>query len=161
MQVAAALKDALKESQDWDARAAQEVEAAQARGADLVALVDRKESRAGYLRSKAERSQAEASSEPHAPGLAEAAAVAQAEVTAQHLPAFSGAAPVLSRDSYREWEHHFGCRPVVKMSGLHAVPVWLLLSEFTTPGHYRATIDHCSFSVALSSAAARLWQQEP
>ena len=87
-----------KEAQDWEAQAAQEVAAALARGANLGALVDRKERRAEYLLSKAKRLEAEASSEPHAPGLVEAAAVAQAEVPAQHLPAFSGVAPVLNRD---------------------------------------------------------------
>ncbi len=74
--------------QDWDARAAQEVAAAKARGAQLGALVDRKEHRAEFLRRKAERKQAEAaaSSVPHSSGLVEAAAVAQAEVPAQHSP---------------------------------------------------------------------------
>ena len=87
-----------KEAQDWEAQAAQEVAAALARGANVGALVDRKERRAEFLLSKAKRLEAEASSEPHAPGLVEAAAVAQAEVPAQHLPAFSGVAPVLSHD---------------------------------------------------------------
>ncbi len=88
-----------------DARA-QEVAAAQARGADLGAPVDKKERRAEDLPRKAEnRKQSEASSEPHAPGLGDAAAVAQAEVPSQHLPAFSGVAPVLSRDTYRERRH--------------------------------------------------------
>ena len=77
-----------KEAQDWEAQAAQEVAAALARGADLGALVDRKERHAEFLLSKAKRLEAEASSEPHAPGLVEAAAAAQAEVPAQHLPAF-------------------------------------------------------------------------
>ncbi len=81
MHVAVTLKAALEESQDWNARAAQEVAAARARGADLEALVHRKERRAEFLRMKAERSQA-----------------AKAEVPTQHLPAFSGMAPVLSRD---------------------------------------------------------------
>ena len=90
MQVAATPKAASRESQDWEARAAQEVAAARARGANVGALVDRKERRAEYLLSKAKRLEAEASSEPHAPGLVEAASVAQAEVPAQHLPAFSG-----------------------------------------------------------------------
>ena len=86
-------------SQDWDARAAQDVAAARARGANLGALVDKKEHRASFLRRKAEQKQAEAtaSSVPHSSGLVEAAAVAQAEVPAQHLPAFSGA--VFSFDS--------------------------------------------------------------
>ncbi len=69
-------------SQDWDARAAQEVATARARGAQLPALVDRKEHRAEFLRRKAERAQDAASSKPRDTGLVEAAAAAQAEVLA-------------------------------------------------------------------------------
>ena len=108
-QVSAIPKEASKESQDWEAQAAQEVAAALARGANVGALVDRKERRAEYLLSKAKRLEAEASSEPHAPGLVEAAAVAQAEVPAQHLPAFSGVAPVLNRDFQPREEAHVEC----------------------------------------------------
>ncbi len=88
VQVAAILKEASKSglgSQDWDARAAQEVAAARARGAQLPALVDRKQHRADFLRMKTERAEAAASSKPHDSGLAEAAAKAKAEVPAQHL----------------------------------------------------------------------------
>ena len=85
MQVASTRKEAPKESQDWDARAAQEVAAALARGANVGALVDKKQQRADFLRSKAERKQAEASSKPNDQGLAEAVAAAQAEVPSQHL----------------------------------------------------------------------------
>ena len=86
-----------QELQDCDARAAQEVAAALARGANVGALVDKKQQRADFLRSKAERKQAEASSKPNDQGLAEAVAAVQAEVPSQHLCAISGMAPVLSR----------------------------------------------------------------
>ncbi len=92
-------------SQDWDARAAQEVAAARARGAQLGALVDRKQHRAEFLRMKAARAEAAASSKPNDSGLVEAAAAAKAEVPARHLPAFSGMAPVLSCSSYQEKQH--------------------------------------------------------
>ena len=87
MQVAASLKDASEESQDWDAQAAQEVAAALARGANVGALVEKKQQRADFLRSKAERTKDQA---------------AQAEVPSQHTSAFSGVAPVLSRGCYQE-----------------------------------------------------------
>ncbi len=103
MQVAATLREASKELQVWDARAAQEVAAARARGADLGALVDQKEQRAGDLRRKAvqKRAEAAASSVPLSSGLDEAAEVAEAEVPAQYLPAFSGVAPVFSSNFHR------------------------------------------------------------
>ncbi len=81
-------EDTLKaglESQDWDARAAQEVAAARARGAQLPALVDRKQHRAEFLRRKAERAEAAASSKSHDSGLVEAAKKAKAEVPAQRI----------------------------------------------------------------------------
>ena len=95
VQVAATQEEDSKESLDWDARAAEVVAAARARGADLGALVDRKEQRAGYLRRKAEQKEAEAaaSSAPRAQGLVEAAALAQAEVPAQLLCPVSDVAP--------------------------------------------------------------------
>ncbi len=105
VQGAATREEPPKELQDWDARAAQEVAAARARGAQLPALVDRKEHRAEFLRRKAERAEAEASSKPHDSGLNETAAAAKAEVPAQHLPAFSGVAPVLSSDFYGGSHH--------------------------------------------------------
>ncbi len=108
MQVAAIRQEALKAglgSQDWDARAAQEVAAARARGAQLPALVDRKQHRAEFLRMKTERAEAAASSKPHDSGLVEAAAAAKAEVPAQHLPASSGMGPVLRCDLYQERQH--------------------------------------------------------
>ena len=80
--------------------------AARARGANLGALVDRKERRAEFLLSKAKRLETEASSERHDPGLVDAAVVAQAEVPAQHLPTFSGVALVLSRDFLPSEETH-------------------------------------------------------
>ncbi len=101
MPVAATREETFKAwlgSQDWDARAAQEVAAARARGAQLPALVDRKQHRAEFLRMKAERAEAAASSNSHDSGLKEAAAAAKAEVPAQHLSAFSDMAPVLSCD---------------------------------------------------------------
>ncbi len=119
-------------SQDWDARAAQEVAAARARGAQLPALVDRKQHRAEFLRMKAERAEAAASSKPRDSGLVEAAAAAKAEVPAQHLPASSGIAPFLSCDLYQEgntrrgWPHL-----VVNLSPPYAVHVWLLLLKLT------------------------------
>ena len=94
MQVATTPKKAAKESQDWDAWAAQEVAAALARGANVGALVEKKQQRTDFLRSKAERKQAEASSKPNDQGLAEAVKAAQAEVPSQHLSAFWGVAPV-------------------------------------------------------------------
>ena len=121
VQVAATLKDALKELQDWDARAAQEVAATRARGANLGALVDKKQLRADFLRSKAERIQAEASSKPNDSGLAEAVAAAQAEVPSQLLCAFLGQAHFLSRDFYSERERTSSS--VVKVFRLHAVHV--------------------------------------
>ncbi len=148
MQVAATREETLKAglgSQDWDARAAQEVAAARARGAQLPALVDRKQHRAEFLRMKAERAEAAASSNSHDSGLVEAAKKAKAEVPAQHLSAFM--APVLSCDLYQEGNTRQGwCYPVVKMSGLHAVHVWLLLLELTTQANYEIT--------------ARLWHQD-
>jgi hypothetical protein len=102
VQVAATLREASKESQDWDARAAQEVAAARAQGADQGALVDGNERHAEFPHRKAEQKQAEASREPHSPDLVEAAALAQAEVPAQHLPAVVGVAAAVSIDSCRE-----------------------------------------------------------
>ena len=148
----------MRESQDWDARAAQEVAAARARGADLGALLDRKQHRAVFLRSKAERKQAEASSEPHAPGLVEAADVAQAEVPSQHLCAFLGVAPVLSLGFYREGECALSM-------------VFPLREDVTAARGSRlataAGVDDSgklSIIAALlsqSPAAARFWQQVP
>ncbi len=105
VQIAATLRESSKESQDWDARAAQEVEAAQARGEDQGALVDRNERHADIPHRKAEQEKPEASREPHAPGLVEAAELAQAEVPAQHLPAVLGVAAAVSLVSCRE-KHH-------------------------------------------------------
>ena len=159
MQVASTRKEAPKESQDWDARAAQEVAAALARGANVGALVDKKQQRADFLRSKAERKQAEASSKPNDQGLAEAVKAARAEVPSQHLCAISGMAPVLSRGLY------FGRE---RMSNA------VLLGREDTP-------DACGSRLAVAagvddlgklsitaaflshspSAAARLWQQVP
>ncbi len=99
MLVAATREDTLKAglgSQDWDARAAKEVAAARARGAQLPALVDRKQHRAEFLRMKAERAETSASSKPHDSELVEVAAAAKAEVPAQHLPALPSIAPVFS-----------------------------------------------------------------
>ena len=89
MQVAATLTKSSKESQDWDARAAQEVAAALARGANVGALVEKKQQRADFLRSKAERTQSQA---------------AQAEVPSQHLCAFPDLALAFSCGFYRERE---------------------------------------------------------
>ncbi len=148
VQVAATRQESLKTglgSQDWAARAAQEVAAARARGAQLPALVDRKQHRAQFLRMKAERAEAAASSKSHDSGLKEAAAAAKAEVPAQHLSAFSGMASVLSCDLYQEGNTRRGwCYLVAKMSWPHAVHVWLLLLLKSR------AIDHCSLSFALS-----------
>ena len=133
MQVAATRKEASKESQDWDARAAQEVAAALARGANVGALVDKKQQRSDFLRSKAERKQAEASSKPNDQRLAEAVAAAQAEVPFQPTAVFLGVVHVLSRGFFRERDaRRVWCFPVVKLSRLHAVHVLLLLLELTT-----------------------------
>ncbi len=93
-------------SQDWDARAAQEVAAARARGAQLPALVDRKQHRAEFLRMKVKRAEAAASSKPRDSGLVEAAAVAQAEVPTQHP---WGMDPVHSCSLYQERQHTWMC----------------------------------------------------
>ncbi len=155
MQVAAALREASKESQDWDAPAAQEVAAVRARGAQLPALVDRKQHRAEFPHRKAEQKQAEASREPHAPDLVEAAALAQAEVPTQHLPAVLGAAAAVSLDSCRERKH-------VSSTVLHG------REGVTAARGSRLAVaagvhdsGQLSITVALPSAAAKLWQQEP
>ncbi len=77
------------------------VAAARAQGADQGALVDRNERRAESPHRKAEQKQAEASREPHAPGLVEAAAEAQAEVRAS---LHSWAWPPLSALIATEWQ---------------------------------------------------------
>ena len=105
MHVAATLRESLEESQDWDARDAQEVAAAQAQGADQGALVDRNERHAKFPHRKTEQKQVEASGEPHAPDLVEAAALAQAEVPAQHLSAVLGVPAAVNLDSCQEREH--------------------------------------------------------
>ncbi len=138
------------------------VAAARAQGADQRALVDQSERRTEFPHRKAEQKQAEASREPHAPGLVEAAAEAQAEVHAQHLPAFLGVAAAVSLDSCRERKH---------------------ISSTVLPSREDVTAAHVSrgsrMAVAVGvddsgqlpitvvcllhspSAAARLWQQEP
>ena len=119
----ATLKNASKASQDWDARAAQEVAAALARGANVGALVEKKQQRADFLRSKAERTKDQA---------------AQAEVPSQHTSAFSGVAPVPS-PTERGNAHWVWCFPVVKILRLHLFHVWLLLLlELTTQGSSRS-----------------------
>ena len=122
MQVAATQKEASMESQDWDDRAAQEVAAALARGANVGALVEKKQQRADFLRSKAERKQAEASSKPNDQGLAEAVAAAQAEVPFQPTSVFWGVVSTERGNARWVW-----CFPVAKILRLHAVHVWLLL----------------------------------
>ncbi len=150
MQVAATREEALKAglgSQDWDARAAQEVAAARARGAQLPALVDRKQHRAQFLRMKAERAEAAASSKSHDSGLKEAAAAAKAEVPAQHLSAFSDMAPVLRCDLALTKTIRVEVSVTrSKMIRLHAIHVWLLLLELTTQANFQITVafsSHC------------------
>ena len=161
-QVSAIPKEASKESQDWEAQAAQEVAAALARGANLGALVDRKERRAEYLLSKAKRLEAEASSKPHAPGLVEAAAVAQAEVPAKkastslHSRAWFPFSAVIF---YRERKPTSSTVLLGREQVTAArSAVWLLLKELTTRGQLSIT---AAFLSRLPSAAARLWQQVP
>ena len=159
MQVAPTRKEAPKESQDWDARAAQEVAAALARGANVGALVDKKQQRADFLRSKAERKQAEASSKPNDQGLAEAVAAAQAEVPSQLLCAISGMAPVLSRGLY---------------FGRERISNTVLLGREDTPDACGSRLavaagvdDSGKLSITAAfpsyspSAAASFWQQVP
>ncbi len=140
VQVAATLEEALKAglgAQDWDARAAQEVAAARARGAQLPALVDRKEHRAEFLRRKAERAEAAASSKPRDSELAAAAAAAKAEVPAQHLLGSQAWAPFSAVTYNKGSTRRVWCYPVVKVSRLHAVYVWLLLRELTIQASYQ------------------------
>ncbi len=135
------------------------VTAARAQGADQGALVDRNERRAESPHRKAEQKQAKASREPHAPGLVEAAAEAQAEVRAQHLPAFLGVAAAVSLDYYRK-------RQPTSSTVLHG-------REGVTAAHesrlnVATGVDDSGqlsitavFLVHSRSAPARLWQQEP
>ncbi len=167
MQVAATLRATLKESQDRDARAAQEVAAARARGAQLPALVDRKQHRAESPHEKAEQKQAEASRGPHAPGLVEAAAEVQAEVHAQHLPAILGVAAPVTLDCYRKRRPTSStvlqCREGVTAAHVSRVDD---AAGVDKSGQLSITV---AFSVALSfsccktpaARAARNWQQEP
>ncbi len=131
---AAILKEVSKESQDWDARAAQEVAAARAQGEDPGALVDPKERRAG---------------------LVEAAAVAQAEVPTQNLPAFSGVAAVITTKKGKARRVRYS--RVVKVPRLHTVTSGCCCWS----SRLRATMITVAFLSQLPSAAARLWQQEP
>ena len=164
MQVAATRKEAPKESQDWDARAAQEVAAALARGANLGALADRKQQRADFLRSKAERTQAQASSKPNDQGLAEAVKAAQAEVPSQLLCAISCGPLVLSRGFYFE----YNARRVHSLLGREDSPtarghVWPLLLELTTQGSHRSlklsVSSTLSGSTTLAARAERKCQR--
>ncbi len=116
--------------------------AARARGADLGALVNRKEQRAGFLRRKAEQKEAgavtaAASSAPYAQGLVEAAAVAQAEVRTLLPHPVSSVAPYSSGGVYRETYHV----SITVLPGLGTVTiarghVCLLLLEWATIVHY-------------------------